>query len=306
MSQFPHDRFNKNLFELRLAPFGEINTQRPLDPETTFIDIYFVPRLAIPPEPSLNLLSQCIGEQAVAFEPYRNPVEIDKIQDCIVKSLQIQKANCPEPDPQASLKPRMWIITPTLAKPKLAKFGAVEASETGLTGMYLLPEALQTGIIIVHQLPVIPETLWFRLMGNGAVQQAAMAEVAALPTGHPERENTLNLLVSYRMELAAKQNPEPEEQELVMQLSPLYLEQLESSRQEGIAIGEKRGEQLGELKGRQDIVLKLLVRQIGQIPDDLEAQVKTLPLVELDSLVDDLLNFGQVGDLLQWLEGNRF
>jgi hypothetical protein len=44
----------------------------------------------IPPEPSLSLLSQCIGEQTVAFEPYRNPIEIDKIQDGIIKSLQIQ------------------------------------------------------------------------------------------------------------------------------------------------------------------------------------------------------------------------
>jgi hypothetical protein len=58
MSQFPHDRFNKNLFELRLSPFGEIKPQRPLDPETTFIDIYFVPRRAIPPEPSLRVARQ--------------------------------------------------------------------------------------------------------------------------------------------------------------------------------------------------------------------------------------------------------
>jgi hypothetical protein len=139
MSQFPHDRLNKNLFELRLAPFGEINTQRPLDPETTFIDIYFVARLPIPPEPSLSLLSQCIGDQAAAFEPYRNPVKIDEMQDCIVKSLQIQKENCPEPDPQALLKPRLWIITPTLSKPKLALAGAIKATETELTGIYLLP-----------------------------------------------------------------------------------------------------------------------------------------------------------------------
>jgi hypothetical protein len=69
MSQFPHDRFNKNLFELRLSPFGEVSTQRPLDPETTFIDIYFVPHQPISPEPQLNLLAQCIGGQAVAFEP---------------------------------------------------------------------------------------------------------------------------------------------------------------------------------------------------------------------------------------------
>jgi hypothetical protein len=40
MSQFPHDRFNKNLFELRLSPFGEVSIQRSLDPKTTFIDIY--------------------------------------------------------------------------------------------------------------------------------------------------------------------------------------------------------------------------------------------------------------------------
>jgi hypothetical protein len=57
--------------------------------------------------------------------------------------------------------------------------------------------------------------------------------------------------------LAAKQNPEPEEQELVMQLSPLYLEQLEASRQisfaQGEQLGEQRGKQLDELKGRQDI-----------------------------------------------------
>jgi Domain of unknown function (DUF4351) len=227
------------------------------------------------------------------------------MQDCIVKSLQIQKENCPEPDPQALLKPRMWIITPTLSQPKLALAGARKATGTELTGIYLLPEIFQTGIIIVHQLPVIPETLWFRLMGNGAVQQAAMVEVAALPDGHPERDNTLNLLVSYRMELAAKQNPEPEEQELVVQLSPLYLEQLEASHQAGIAIGEQRGEQRGELKGRQDIVLKLLARQMGQLPTDLEAQVRTLSLSEVDSLVDDLLNFGQIGDLLQWLQENR-
>jgi hypothetical protein len=45
------------------------------------------------------------------------------------KSLQIQKENCPEPDPQALLKPRMWIITPTLSKPKLALAGAKKLLE---------------------------------------------------------------------------------------------------------------------------------------------------------------------------------
>jgi hypothetical protein len=153
MSQFPHDRFNKNLFELRLNPFGDINTQRTIDPETTVIDIYFVPRLSIPPEVNLGLLAQCIAEQSVAFEPYRNPVEVDEIQGCVVKALQLQRENCSEPDAQTELKPRMWIITPTLAQHKLIIFCAVTNEAIWGKGIYLLPKDLQTGIIFVHQLP---------------------------------------------------------------------------------------------------------------------------------------------------------
>jgi flagellar biosynthesis/type III secretory pathway protein FliH len=53
------------------------------------------------------------------------------------------------------------------------------------------------------------------------------------------------------------------------------LEQSKASRQVGFAQGEQRGKKLGELKGRQDIVLKLLARQMGQLSTDLEEQVKT-------------------------------
>jgi Domain of unknown function (DUF4351) len=312
MSQFPHDRFNKNLFELRLSPFGEVSTQRSLDPETTFIDIYFVPQQPIAPEPQLSLLANCISGQAVAFEPYRNPVEVNKIQGCIIKALQIQQEVYPEPDPQVELQPRMWIITPTLASHKLELFSALADEARWGKGIYLLGKGLQTGIIVVHQLPVTAETLLFRLMGKGRVQQAAMAEVADLPVEHPYRNSLLNLLVSYRMELAAKQDAETDEQELVMQLSPLYLEQLEAARldgerqgeQRGEQIGEQRGEQIGKLKGRQDLVLKLLVRRVGKISVEVERQVRSLSTEQLDLLGEALLDFESMSDLLTWLQDN--
>lgn len=306
MSQFPHDRFNKNLFELRLSPFGEVITQRALDPETTFIDIYFVPHQPIAPEPQLSLLSRCVNNQAVAFEPYRNPVEVNKIQDCIIKALQIQKEVCP--DPQAELYPRMWIITPTLAAHKLETFSAMADETNWGKGIYLLGKGLQTGIIVVHQLPMTAQTLLFRLMGKGRVQQTAMAEVAALPTEHPYRKSLLNLLVSYRMELAAKQNAEPEEQELVMQLSPLYLEQLEAARldgeQRGKQIGEQIGEQIGKLNGQKDLVLHLLARQVGKISAEAERQVRSLSTDQIGFLGIALLDFENMGDLLAWLQGS--
>jgi Domain of unknown function (DUF4351) len=305
MSQFPHDRFNKNLFELRLSPFGEVSTQRPLDPETTFIDIYFVPQQPIAPEPQLSLLAKCINDQAVVFEPYRNPVEVNKIQGCIIKALQIQQEVCPEPDPQVELHPRMWIITPTLAAHKLELFSALADEAKWGKGIYLLGKGLQTGVIVVHQLPVTVETLLFRLMGKGGAQQAAMAEVTALPVEHPYRQSLLKLLVSYRMELAAKQDAETDEQELVMQLSPLYLEQLEAARLDGERQGEQRGEQIGELNGRQNLVLKLLVRRVGKISVKVERQVRSLSTEQLDLLGEALLDFESMSNLLTWLQGNE-
>jgi Domain of unknown function (DUF4351) len=236
--------------------------------------------------------------------PYRNPVEVNKIQSCIIKALHTQQEICPKPDPQAELKPRMWIITPTLAANKLETFSAVADEDTWGKGIYLLPKGLQTGIIIIHQLPVTPETMLFRLMGKGRVQQTAMAEVAQLPADDPNRKSLLDLLVSYRMELLAKQDVEPEEQELIMQLSPLYLEQLEAARQDGEQRGKQQGEQRGELKGHQDFALQLLARRVGGVSVELEERVRSLSLPQLKSLGEALLDFKQMSDLLAWMQSN--
>ena len=289
MSQFPHDKLNKNLFELCLEDFGDVKIQRSVQSETKFIDIYFTPKIPIPPEAQLGLLSQCVGGRPVAFEPYRNPVEINNIQACLIKILEVQQEFNREPEQSKVPQIFMWIITPTLAAHKLEKFNAINDKSTWGTGVYILPEGLQTGIIIVHQLPVIPETLWFRLMGKGSVQQNAMTEIAALPIHHPYRNNALDLLLSYRVELEAKQNIEPEEQALIMQLSPLLLER--------VAAAEERG----ELKGYQELVIRQLKKRFGDLSSELEIQVKILSLLEAERLGEALLDFTKVSDLLNWL-----
>ena len=296
MSQFPHDRLNKNIFELCLENFGEVKIQRSVQSETKFIDIYFTPKIPIPPEAQLGLLSQCvsdglrptIGHRPVAFEPYRNPVKINDIQSCLIKILEVQQELNRGKEQSEIPQAFMWIITPTIAAHKLEKFHAVSNETTWGSGIYLLPEVLQTGIIVVHQLPNIPETLWFRLMGKGNVQQTAMAEIAALPINHPYRNNALDLLLSYRIELEARQTTEPEERALIMQLSPLLLERISAS----------------ELKGHQELVLRLLRKKIGGLSIELETQVRNLSLVQTETLGEALLDFTQANDLFQWLSDN--
>ena len=131
--------------------------------------------------------------------------------------------------------------------------------------MHLLPAALRTGIIVLHQLPQTPATLWFRLLGKGKVQTTAIAEVAALPLADPYRQNALDLLGNLKVILETKESIEPEEQDLIMQLSPLYLEQLQAAEQVGEQRGEQRGARRGEVNEAQALILRQLKRRLGNV-----------------------------------------
>ena len=90
MSQFPHDEFAKNLFELLLTPFGGVEIERGVQPEAKAVDIYFQPSKPLPSDNNLGLLARCITQPAI-FEPFRNPVGVAEIQMCIAKLFEIQQ-----------------------------------------------------------------------------------------------------------------------------------------------------------------------------------------------------------------------
>ena len=131
------------------------------------------------------------------------------------------------------------------------------STDLGLLSQCVLSAALRTGIIVLHQLPQTPATLWFRLLGKGKVQTTAIAEVAALPLADTYRQNALDLLGNLKVILETKESIEPEEQDLIMQLSPLYLEQLQAA--------EQVGEQGGEVIEAQALILRQLKRRLGNV-----------------------------------------
>ncbi len=300
MSQFPHDKFAKNLFELLLSPLGSVNPQRVIQSETKFVDIYFEPKLPVD-YLNLGLLTQCLNQHPAIFEPFRNPVTVDEIQTCIVKVLEVQQELNRDgkrlKQGGDKVTPRLWILTPTLAAHTLAKFGAVNEIEVWGKGVYLLPEHLQMGIIVVHQLPQILETRWLRLMGKGNVQQRAVDELAALPVSDPYRADALDLFLSLRLELEAKQSIDIDEQELIMQLSPLYLEKIQAAKQEG----RQEGETIGEAKGEARMILRLLTRRLGEVPERFSSQIQQLTVPQLEDLGESLLDFTSLADLEGWL-----
>jgi predicted transposase/invertase (TIGR01784 family) len=143
----------------------------------------------------------------------------------------------------------------------------------------LLPSAQKTGIIVIHRLQKTPETLWFRILGKDGVQRRAIEEVKELPQGHPYRQNTLELLSNLKVTLENQANIQPEDRDLIMQLSPLYLEKIQAA--------EQKGKLEGKQEDRQEIALRMLRRNM---PLETIAELTELNTEQLQAMRSQLEN----------------
>jgi predicted transposase YdaD len=141
-------------------------------------------------------------------------------------------------------------------------------------------------------------------MGKGTVQENAIGEVADLPANSPYKGNALDLFLSLKLELESKQSIEPEERNLAMRLSALYIEKIQEAQQVGRAEGRQEGRQEGRTEEGQALILRLLTRRVGNVPPEAETLVKALPLERLEELGEALLDFAKIEDLLAWLDSN--
>ena len=69
------------------------------------------------------------------------------------------------------------------------------------------------------------------------------------------------------------------------------------NREEPRAIREAKEE------GERKIVLRLLNRRVGNIPEPLLSQIQGLSVEQLEALSDALLDFSTLADLEGWLQG---
>lgn len=297
MSQFPHDEFVKEYIPELIKSYGAAKAGENINSERREIDVFFEPTQPVPTTPeTLGLLGR-LAQRTVLFEVFRNPVESHQIKECLAKLFDVQLAIRKEKrknknQPASEAEPFLWILTPTLAESKLELFAAKTTSDWEL-GIYLLPPGFDSGIVVIHQLPANRETLWLRILGRGRVQENAIQELKALPTNYPNRENVLeligNLLAMLEANKKAGEKLEQEERELIVKLSPIYLEKLQESKQ------------IGMQEEANLLVIRQLKRKLGNLPTELEARIGNLPLSALEDLGDALLDFDNLDKLTAWL-----
>ncbi|WP_414623227.1 hypothetical protein [Calothrix sp. CCY 0018] len=168
--------------------------------------------------------------------------------------------------------PKLWILSPTVSTTILDGFKASLDEENFGTGVHFLGEHLKTVIIAIHQLPQTPETLWLRLLGKGRVQQRAIEELEKLPQNNPLRDKAIDLLLSLKTQIEIKQIPDEEDREVLMNLSPIYLERLAEAKQEG----RNEGLQEGVKNERRTVIENFLRARFGNLDDELNSIIQPL------------------------------
>jgi predicted transposase YdaD len=90
-------------------------------------------------------------------------------------------------------------------------------------------------------------------------------------------------------------------QEGIMDKSNIYQEIL----QEGEVKLMTKDTAEDNLEGEQAVILRQLDRRIGNVSTDLQSQIRSLSLYQLEALAEALLDFSQPADLLYWLDINQ-
>jgi len=285
----------KDYLETFLSSSGDVKTSLDVTAKTQEIDVYFRPTSPEMP-PELGLLGK-LAQTPCLLEPYRNPVTIDGIIACLSKLLtvreQLQREAHRNQQPLlAENIPRLWILTPTASQRIITAFSALNHPDWG-EGIYFLPPALTTAIIVLHQLPETPETLWLRLLGRGGTRSRAIDELEALSSNHPFKSAALKLLYNLSRNLQALPKRTQEERKFIMRLAPLYEQDREKAIQQGEAIGLQ--------KEASKLVLRQLKRRFGELPPHITETIQKLAVEQLEYLGEALLDFDSQADLINWL-----
>ena len=302
MTRFIHDQFAKQYLTELLIPYGQVETSKDITAEVRQIDLLFIPS----PQPAqslekLGLLGKMATNYAI-FEPFRNPVSKSEIRSCIGKLFDVhadleRQAKRNETRINETELAQLWIFTPTASVDILESFnGTLDETNWG-KGIYFLSAGLKTVVVVIHQLPSTPETLFLRVLGRGKVQRQAVEELEALANNSPFLGDIIELVHNLIAVLSARQRQEhdidQDDQELIMKLSQMYQQQLEEIKKQERQEGEKLGLDRGIERERRAMIESILQVRFGEVDSQLATIINPLIAMNREEFTPLLLQLSR-------------
>jgi hypothetical protein len=202
----------------------------------------------------------------------KNPQPVNNLQEILPKVL-----------------PKLWILTTSAPKPLLEDFEVKSRQPQWCKGVYFLSKALNTGIVVLDELPETNETVWLRILGKGKTQQQAIETLTTLEDQGRLLFNVLDVFYKWHEDTKTQDQLTPEDKELLMILSPAY----EKSRTQAI-LQERQFyvENLLKLRFGVDKALSQLIEPLVQMPRE-----ESLRLLMHSSREELLAQFNQTGGI---------
>jgi predicted transposase YdaD len=152
-------------------------------------------------------------------------------------------------------------------------------------------------------LPFVP------ILKNGGNQQTVRRALIRLQQNEQlvELESLLGFFASFVLETELVQQIMRWDM-TVLRESPWYIELQREGEQRGLELGKAEGKAEGKVEGKVEeaklLILRQLTRKLGALTADIETQVKSLDLPQLETLGEALLDFAHLSDLGNWLKNN--
>jgi hypothetical protein len=276
MAQYKHDRFFK--FYIQSLYRSKGNTIKNIqihNDEDLEIDLMFVGDLEKQgwKEQDLGLFDRLMQTHpTVIIEHYSNYLEGVDVDDCITRKnlywkyerKQLIKAAklalnlmTAQQLPKAEMaqielnNPFTWVLTVNCGK-QILQNCAVQVHPDFESGIYLLPNQLRMGIVIIEQLADLPEHLWLKMLGNRESARRAFRAIEQLSL--PDRTAKNDIMAAclkycvYLKDLAVD-SLTPEENEFMKTMEEIdvwYESELNKAK----------------LEGKIEIAIKMLAKNI--------------------------------------------
>ena len=298
MTRFIHDQFAKQYLTELLTPYGQVETSKDITAEVRQVDVLFIPSPQCTQSLEIIGLLGKMAEISAIFEPFRNPVSKSEIRSCIGKlfdthaELERQAKRNDTRINETELS-QLWIFTPTASVEILESFNGTLNEGNWGQGIYFFPKGFKTVLVVIHQLPSTPETLFLRILGRGKVQRQAVEELEALANNSPFLGDIIQLVQNLIAVLSARQrqeqNIDKDDQELIMKLSEIYQQQLEELKKQGL----QEGRQEGVERERRGMIESILQVRFGEVDPQLATIINPLIAMSREEFTPLLLQLSR-------------
>jgi hypothetical protein len=305
MAQYKHDRFFKFYIESLYRSKGNtIKNIQIHNDEDLEIDLMFVGDLDKDgwKEQDLGLFDRLMQTHpTIIVEHYSGYLEGVDVDDCITRknlywrdrrkeliktakseqnltsSQQLPKSDIAQIDLN---NPFTWVLTVNCSK-QILQDCAAQVDPEFEPGVYLLPNQLRMGIVIIEQLADLPKHLWLKMLGNRVSALRAFRSIEQLSSpAQTSRNDIMAACLKYCVYLKdiAADSLTPEESEFMKTMEEIdvwYETQM------------NQAELKGEERQKQSIALKMLGKNI---PLETIAEVTGLTLDRLQQLQTTVSN----------------